>query len=302
MLLLIAGILLAGLSCGLLAHALAMPRLRAEERLAEIEAYGYPTPADEAAPQTLAARVDRLARRLGAAMMPRLGDGGVEVRNLLVSAGAYGITAEAFLGYRLLGALALPAVGLWLGPALGFPAAALIVGAPLAAILGWRLPLVVLTNRAERRRAEVDRELPELIDSLVVTVEAGLGFNAALQMAAKEVQGPLGEEVALCLREQGMGLSSDEALEKLAERVDTPSTRAFVRAVVQGERLGVSIADIMRSLAVEARARRRSAAEERAHKAPVKLLFPLVLLIFPSIMIILLYPALHNVSQALGGS
>jgi tight adherence protein C len=303
MILLIAGILLVGLAFGLVAHGLALPRLRAAERLGEIEAYGYPlTAKSEEAPRTVAAGVHRLAQRLGVAMMPRLGDGGLEVRALLISAGAYGISAEVFLGYRLLGALALPVAWLWLGPALGLPGAALIIGAPVAALLGWRLPLVVLEHRAEDRRSAVDRELPELIDSLVVTVEAGLGFNAALRMAAKEVQGPLGEEIALSLREQGMGLSSDEALENLAERVDTASVRAFVRAVLQGEKLGVSIGEIMRSLAVEARARRRSAAEERAHKAPVKLLFPLVLLIFPPIMIILLYPALHNILHTLGGS
>jgi tight adherence protein C len=213
----------------------------------------------------------------------------------------YGVGVDSFLGYRLLSAVALPLAWLWLGTSTDASAALVVIGVPVAGLLGWRVPMLVVRERGGRRLAEVDSELPELIDSLVVTVEAGSGFNSALQMAARELHGPLGEEIGLTLREQRMGLSSEAALESLARRVDTPAMRAFVRAVVQAERLGVSIGDIMRGLAVEARARRRSAAEERAHKAPVKMLFPLVLLIFPSIMIVLLYPSLHNLSQTLGG-
>ena len=302
--LLILGVVLTGVAFGLLAHAVALPRLRSAQRLARIDAYGYPAGevVEDEEPRTLAAGLDRLARRLGAAAMPRLGESGPELRTLLLAAGAYGIGPDAFLGYRLLGAIALPLAWLWLGQGLGAGGAVLVLGMALTAVLGWRLPLVVLQRRAGDRLAEIDFELPELIDSLVVTVEAGLGFSAALRMAAKELHGPLGEEIGLSLNEQGMGLSSEEALSNLSTRIDTPPMRAFVRAVLQGERLGVSIGDIMRSLAVEARARRRADAEERAHKAPVKLLFPLVFLIFPSIMIILLYPALHNITQALGNA
>jgi tight adherence protein C len=304
MLLLIVGVALTGVAVWLLALAVALPRLRAARRLAEIGAYGYPLvaePVEEEAGDTLAARVDRLADRIGAATMPRLGAEEGELRALLVSAGMYGMAPNRFLGYRVLGMLALPLAWLWLGPATGMAGGLVVVGLPLTALLGWLAPLSVVRRRAEARLAEVDGQLPELIDALVVTVEAGSGFNAALRMAAQELGGALGEEIALTLREQQMGLSGEAALGNLVKRVDTASVRAFVRAVLQGERLGVSIGDIMRGLAVEARARRRTAAEERAHKAPIKLLFPLVLLIFPSIMIILLYPALHNITQALGG-
>jgi tight adherence protein C len=302
MLLLILGVALVTAAFGLLAHAIALPRLRTAERLAAIDAYGYPAEAEEdgEGQSGLAGSIDRLARRLGAAAMPRVGESGPELRVLLLSAGAYGVGAEAFLGYRLLGAIVLPLAWLWLGATSGAGGALVLLGALLAALVGWRLPLVVLERRAKGRLSAIDYELPELIDSLVVTVEAGLGLGAALRMAANELKGPLGAEISLSLREQSMGLSSEEALENLAGRVDTAAMRGFVRAVLQGERLGVSIGDIMRSLAVEARARRRADAEERAHKAPVKLLFPLVFLIFPSIMIVLLYPALHNISQALG--
>ena len=301
-LLLILGVLLIGIAFGLLAHAIALPRLQAGQRLASIEAYGYPVDAAEAEDEdkSLGAGVGRLAQRLGAAAAPRLGESGPEIKSLLLAAGAYGIGSEAFLGYRLLAAMFLPLAWLWLGVTSGMNGALLALALPLLGLLGWRLPRVVLERRARDRLAAVDSELPELIDSLVVTVEAGLGFSSALRLAAKELRGPLGEEIALSLREQGMGLSSEEALENLAVRVDTPPMRAFVRAILQGERLGVSIGDIMRALAVEARSRRRADAEERAQKAPVKLLFPLIFLIFPSIMIVLLYPAMHNITQALG--
>jgi tight adherence protein C len=305
LLLLIIGIALTGAAVWLLALAVAMPRLQTAERLSRIGAYGYPAAAGaedgEPALGTLSARLDRLADRIGAAAMPRFGGDEGELRNLLVSAGMYGIAPNKFLGYRLLGAIALPLAWLWYGPALGMGGAAVVVGAPLTALIGWLAPLTVVRRRAERRLAEIDYELPELIDALVVTVEAGSGFNAALQMASRELGGPLGDEIALALREQAMGLSNEAALGNMVKRADTPAMHAFVRAVLQGERLGVSIGDIMRSLAVDTRSRRRTAAEERAHKAPVKLLFPLVLLIFPSIMIILLYPALHNITEALSG-
>src|SRR5205085_3052298 len=110
-------------------------------------------------------------------------------------------------------------------------------------------PLRVVKDRARRRLAEIDYELPELIDLLVVTVEAGLGFVGSLQMAAGRVSGPLGQELRLTLQEQNMGLSINEALANTMARCDTPSMRSFVRSIVQGETLGVSIGQIMRDLA-----------------------------------------------------
>jgi tight adherence protein C len=303
-LLLILGVALVGAAFGLLAYARALPRLRAERRLAEVDAYGYPAASGgaEAPSGPLSAALGRLAERLGTAAMPRFDESREELRALLASAGVYRVAADTFLGYRLLAAVGLPLLWLWLGVTTEMAAAMVAIGLPVAALLGWRLPLLVLRDRARRRLDEIDYELPELVDSLVVTVEAGSGFDSALRMAAQELSGPLGDEIALTLREEQMGRSSEEALEGMARRADTAAMRAFVRAVVQGDRLGVSIGEIMRGLATEARANRRSAAEERAHRAPVKLLFPLVFLIFPSILIVLLYPALHNVTQTLGAS
>jgi tight adherence protein C len=135
----------------------------------------------------------------------------------------------------------------------------------------------------------------------VTTVEAGVGFSGSLQMAARRMHGPLGEELRLTLQEQDMGLSTEEALSNLLERADTPAMRTFVRAIIQGESLGVSIGKIMRDLATEMRKRRRQKAEERAAKAPTKMLFPLAFLIFPALFVVLLGPAVMAIFHSFKG-
>jgi tight adherence protein C len=150
------------------------------------------------------------------------------------------------------------------------------------------------------RLREIDRRLPDLIDLLVVTIEAGLGFGAALRMATDNLVGPLSDELRLTLQEQTMGLAIDDALTNLMGRADTPAMRSFVRSMAQGEKLGISMGQIMRNLALEMRKRRRKAAEEQAQKAPIKMLFPLVFLIFPSLFIVLMVPALLQLISSLG--
>jgi tight adherence protein C len=191
-------------------------------------------------------------------------------------------------------------LGFWVAARLGSAgglALLLIFGLGAA---GYWLPLVSIRSRAERRLARIDYELPELIDILIVTVEAGLGFGASLQLAAQQVRGPLKDELRLTLQEQRMGLSVNESLRNLLQRARTPGMESFVRSILQGETLGVSIGQIMRDLALEMRKRRRAAAEERAHKAPIKILFPLVFLIFPAMFVILLGPAIFSFIDALG--
>jgi tight adherence protein C len=161
---------------------------------------------------------------------------------------------------------------------------------------------VIVRNRARRRLEQIDYETPELIDVLVVTVEAGLGLTSSLQVASERLRGPLGEEMRLALQEQSLGLQTTEALRNMLTRTDTPALRAFVRSIVQGESLGVSTGEIMRNLATEMRKRRRAAAEERAQKAPVKILFPLAFLIFPAMFVVLLGPAIFQFIEGLGGT
>jgi tight adherence protein C len=169
----------------------------------------------------------------------------------------------------------------------------------LLTAMGWFLPNVVVQRRARLRVEEIDREVPELVDLLVTTVEAGVGFAAALQLASRSIEGPLGQELRLALREQSLGLTPEEALQNLAVRVDSPATRMFTQALLQGESLGVSIGTILRDLAIDMRKRRRQSAEERAQKTPTKILFPLIVLILPAMFIVVMGPAIMDIARFL---
>lgn len=299
-LLLLFGVALFGLTIVLVVHAVAVPRLRAEASVARIGAYGFPVDdAGEGGPSPLSATIDRIAERIGGAMLPRFTSSDQDdIRLLMASAGVYDTEPSRFLGYRALAALGFLAGWLLLGPAVGMATPMFLLLTPFTALMGWTVPLSLLRVRGQRRLAEIDSEMPEMVDSLVVTVEAGAGFGSALRIAGERLTGPLGDEIQLTLQEQDMGLGIEIALENLHQRVPTRSMRSFVRAVLQAETMGVSIGEILRSLAVEMRARKRATAEEQAQKAPVKMLFPLVFCIFPSLLIILLYPAMSEFLKA----
>jgi len=300
--LLLGALVLAGTSVALALRALALPRLRASETVGHIEAYGYASrKGDDAAPRPVRGMLDGVANLVGGLMASRLGGlREAQLRNELMAAGLYTLAPRKFLGYRILCAVCVPAAVIWLAATAGTGGAFVVFGGLFAVLAGWVTPMTIVRNRARRRLEQIDYELPELIDVLVVTVEAGLGFNGSLQVAAARLDGPLGDELRLTLQEQNMGLSIAEALQNMLARAETPAMRSFVRSVVQGETLGVSIGEIMRNLATEMRKRRRASAEERAQKAPIKILFPLIFLIFPSMFVILLGPAIFQFMQAFG--
>jgi tight adherence protein C len=298
--LLVIGLLLLGAATAVAIRAVTLPHLRAAQQLAQIDAYGFGEGAGAATkPEGLRSALDRLAKRLGQVIVERHEQTEAEARKHLFAAGFYTADPTTFVGYRALTGVAASALMLWLAASGG--GAKVIFGVLLGAVGGWLAPRILLQKRGNRRLAQIELALPDLIDLLVVTVEAGLGFSGSMQVAGRKLQGPLGEEVRLALQEQRMGLSTNEALSSMLNRCDTPSMRSFVRSVIQGETLGVSIGNIMRNLATEMRKRRRAAAEERAQKAPVKMLFPLVFLIFPPLFIVMLYPAIQAIGQSFGG-
>ena len=135
-----------------------------------------------------------------------------------------------------------------------------------------------------------------------MTLEAGVGFNAALQRSSERMTGPLGDEIRLTLREHHLGLGMDGALTNLLDRCDIPSIRAFVRSIIQSEALGVSIGQVMRELAGDMRKRRRQIIEEKAQKAPIKMLFPLAFMILPALLLIMLFPGLYSLVQTLSST
>jgi tight adherence protein C len=301
-------ILLAGLvafAIVLVARALALPRLRAAERVDAINAYGFAAPAADAAayrsePSVGAAPLTALASWIGDRVAQRVGVVGEQaLRKELLAAGLYRMSPRLLLGYRALATLAFAAIGWLLGRSL--PLIFLVPLVAYAGAMGWILTITAVRRRARFRMQEIDRALPDLIDLLVVTVEAGLGFGASLQVAVSRIPGPLAAEVRLTLQEQSMGSTTREALERMTDRVDTPAMRSFVRSIVQGETLGVPIGTIMRTLAGEMRVRRHAAAEEQARKAPTKLLFPLVFLILPALLVVLLGPPGIEIMDTLSG-
>src|SRR3954452_8089338 len=303
MLLLIFGLLLLGFATSLAVRAVTSVGVQASERVANIDAYGFAPDrrADSASARGLRHALDSVAESVGRAAAPRLASfSETEVTNRLLGAGIRDTTALTFLGYRVMGGIGPPLGILLLSLAAGSGSGMVVFGAIFAALVGWMGPMLVLRDRLERRRAAIEAALPELIDLLVLMVEAGLGFSGSMRIAGGWLRGPLGDELRLTLQEQNMGLSTSEALTNLLDRCDTPSMWSFVRSILQGETLGVSIGAILRNLAGEMRKRRRQAAEERAEKARIKMLFPLVFLIFPPIFIVLLYPALSSLTQSLG--
>jgi tight adherence protein C len=298
-------VLILGLS--LLAGAVALilqgwrfSQARTADALEQIGEYGFAAESKVEAAAPHGSALQRLADQIGGLAPDAVRGGEAGIRKKLVAAGLYETSPRMVVGYRMLLGLALPLAWLWFSVTTGYASGMIILGVIFFAVVGWILPMVMLDRRARERTNAIDYELPELIDLLVVTLEAGLSFLASMQMAADRMTGPLGLELRLTLQEQRMGLTTNEALKSLLERADTPGMRVFVRSVLQGETLGTSTGMIMRNLAIEMRKRRRSAAEERAQKAPVKILFPLVFLIFPAMFIVLLGPAFYSIGKIFG--
>jgi tight adherence protein C len=301
-LVLILGLLLLAGAVTLILQGWRFAQARTAESLEQIGSYGFSAESNVEAQEPQGSFMQRLADRVGT-LAPSVVKGGERgIRKKLIAAGLYETSPRMVVGYRIILAVALPLAWLWFAISTGFPKSLTILGLFFFPIVGWTLPMVLLDRRGRERTAAIDYELPELIDLLVVTLEAGLSFLASLQMAAQRLEGPLGVELRLTLQEQRMGLSTNEALKGMLTRNDTPGIRTFVRSVLQGETLGTSTGQIMRNLAIEMRKRRRAAAEERAQKAPVKILFPLVFLIFPAMFIVLLGPTFYSIGKIFGAT
>ena len=164
--------------------------------------------------------------------------------------------------------------------------------------MGFFLPDVWLNRRIEERSSAMLRALPDTLDLLVISVEAGLGFDSALARVVTTVPGPLSEEFFRMLQETRVGVSRRDAMRHLMDRTDLEELRSFLLAMLQAEAFGVAIARVLRVQADEIRVKRRQRAQEKAFAAPVKIVFPLVFCIFPALFVVLLGPAAISISQA----
>lgn len=221
------------------------------------------------------------------------------LRQQLMEAGSpAGIGPIEFMGLRVLLAIGLAG---WLFILFLISGSGLLtlVGLPLVVgTIGYLLPGIWLGSRVRRRKNEITRALPDAIDLLTISVEAGLGFDPALLRVVEKWDNALTREMGRMLSEIRMGQSRRDAMRDLAKRVNVDDLNVFISAIVQADQLGVSISQVLRVQSRQMRMRRRQRAEEQAHKAPIKMIFPMVFLIFPALYIVLLGPAVPLVWEA----
>jgi tight adherence protein C len=206
------------------------------------------------------------------------------------------MTPTAFLAMKSACAFGGGFVGFVLGAAVGGP----LIGFLFAFGLGFGgfvIPGFIVGMRGRRRREDIRAQLPDALDLLAVSVEAGLGFDGAVAKLTEHMEGALAEEFSMTLGEMRIGESRHDALKKLAERAAAPEVASFSRAIIQADQLGISLGRLLRVQATDARLKRQAAAEEKAMKSPIKMLFPTVIFIFPAMFIVILGPAMLNLMK-----
>jgi tight adherence protein C len=201
-------------------------------------------------------------------------------------------TPERVLGYKGLGLI----VGTWLGFIYGskMPGLLVFVMTGGLAAAGFFLPDVLIYNVGVKRQDAIRKSMADAIDLLTISVEAGLGFDAALAQVARNTDGPLAGEFFRVLQEMQIGKTRSEALRGLTDRTSVPELSGFVGAIVQADAFGIPIANVLRTQAKEMRIKRRQRAEETAMKIPVKILFPLLFFIFPALFVVIIGPGVIN--------
>ncbi|NOK59695.1 MAG: type II secretion system F family protein [Chloroflexi bacterium AL-W] len=171
----------------------------------------------------------------------------------------------------------------------------------IGAVLGYLLPSIWLGQQIKKRKHNITKQLPDILDLLTISVEAGLAFDAAMQRVTEKADNDLSKEFQRVLTDTRLGRPRRDALKDMATRTGVEDVQTFTAAIIQAEQLGVSISKILRVQADQMRIRRRQRAEEAAQKAPIKMLFPMVFLIFPSLFVVILGPAIPRLMQSLGG-
>ncbi len=210
---------------------------------------------------------------------------------------AHKIKPTQFLAYRMVAAIVLGIASLAIVFVTSFPLFQRILIVAIAVVLGFMLPTVWLGSKISARQASVVKALPDALDLLTICVEAGLGFDAAMSKVAEKWDNDLSLAFARTVQEMQLGKLRREALRNMANSMDVPDVTTFVAAIIQADTLGVSMAKVMRIQSDMMRMKRRQRAEEKARQAPVKMMFPLVFFIFPTILIVLLGPAIIKIKN-----
>lgn len=228
--------------------------------------------------------------RFGGQLSPR--DEASKLRHRIDLAGnPTGWDVERILAFKMIGLVCGVVVGLALPLALGGGLAVAAGVTVLLGTLGYFAPDIVLYQAAYNRSERIRRDLPDSMDLLTISVEAGLPFDAALSQVARNTRGPLAEELFRVLQEMQIGLARIDALRAVAERTNVAELRGFVTAMVQADTFGIPVANVLRVQARDLRVKRSQRAEEMAQKVPVKILFPLIFCILPALFIVVMGPA-----------
>jgi tight adherence protein C len=221
------------------------------------------------------------------------------VNRLIVLAGnPPAITAERIVAFKILFAIVGLVVGLMLAQLLPFTGVLKVGAVALLTLLGYTAPSAAIAARASKRQKEIRKALSDTMDLLTISVEAGLGFDAALGQVVRNVPGPLSDEISRMLQEMQIGVSRTEALRHLTERTEVPELDGFVLSMIQADKYGVGVAKVLRSQSQELRQKRRQRAEETAQKVPLKLLFPTIFMLLPALFVVILGPGIIKIYEA----
>jgi len=233
-------------------------------------------------------------------LLPKSMLAGVE-RQLLIAGEP--MTLNGFLTMLLVSTGAAASLGVLITLVAGVTLSVFAIGMiAILGVIGFFMPFYMVRSRARQRQHAVIKSLPDAFDLITTCVEAGLGLDAALARVAEKVEGPFAQELNRALRDVALGKARRDALKELGERTGVPDLIQFTNAVIQAEAMGSSIGTVLRVQAEQLRVRRRQRAEEQAYKAPVKMLFPLVLCIFPTLFIVILGPAVITIMNDFPGA
>ncbi|MHC1715996.1 MAG: type II secretion system F family protein [Acidaminococcaceae bacterium] len=216
-------------------------------------------------------------------------------KKLLNANGFYGLNSEQFLGFSFIIGVLLAVLAGDIMALADKPISSIVSLSLLFMIVGLLMPYLLLEQKISERKIALQRELPDVLDLLTVSVEAGLGFDGALVKLSEKMKGPMVDEFTRMLQEIRIGVARREALRSLAARCNVQDVSLFTSALIQADQLGVSISNVLRVQSLDMREKRKQRAEEQAMKAPIKMLFPLVFFIFPTLFIVLLGPAMLQI-------
>lgn len=276
-------------------------RLEMSRRVVEVVGQRRPSIREKELSEPMIKRVFRPllnnVMRLASRMLPSEKEASLS-RKITAAGKPAGMGPREFMAVKLILAIFGPAFIFLADPLLRWQTGDWLAAVAAAAAGGWILPDIYLRKRIAERKNEVEKAMPDVLDLITVSMEAGMGFDGAIMKVAEKCKGPLASEFLIVLQECKMGKSRKDALRDMADRVDVDDLSTFIGSVIMAEQLGIGLGNVLRLQSDQMRRKRRQRAEEQAMKAPVKMLIPMVTCIFPTIFVILLGPAAISLYQS----